>query len=66
LCIDHEHRNSGLFGHILPMFEKKTGIKVKVVARGTARQLRPQARDADVVFVHAKELELEAVSRGIL
>lgn len=27
--------NSGLFSYILPMFEKKTGIKVKVVARGT-------------------------------
>jgi tungstate transport system substrate-binding protein len=27
--------NSGLFGYICPQFEKKTGIKVKVVARGT-------------------------------
>jgi tungstate transport system substrate-binding protein len=27
--------NSGLFAYILPIFEKKTGITVKVVARGT-------------------------------
>lgn len=54
--------NSGLFGHILPLFEKKTGIKVKVVARGTGAALEAGKRgDADVVFVHAKELELKAV-----
>ncbi len=57
--------NSGLFGHILPMFEKKTGIKVKVVARGTGAAIETGKRgDADVVFVHAKELELEAVKSG--
>ncbi|MGD1076296.1 MAG: substrate-binding domain-containing protein, partial [Thermodesulfovibrionales bacterium] len=27
--------NSGLFGYLLPLFEKKTGIRVKVVSRGT-------------------------------
>jgi tungstate transport system substrate-binding protein len=57
--------NSGLFGHILPMFEKKTGIKVKVVARGTGASIEMGKRgDADVVFVHAKELELKAVEEG--
>lgn len=58
--------NSGLFGHILPMFEKKTGIKVKVVARGTGAAIEMGKRgDADVVFVHAKELELKAVEEGL-
>jgi len=57
--------NSGLFGHILPLFEKKTGIKVKVVARGTGAAIEMGKRgDADVVFVHAKEQELKAVAEG--
>ena len=57
--------NSGLFGYILPIFEKKTGIKVKVVARGTGAAIEMGKRgDADVVFVHAKEQELKAVEEG--
>lgn len=57
--------NSGLLRHILPLFEKKTGIKVKVVARGTGAALEMGKRgDADVIFVHAKELEIEAVRQG--
>ncbi len=57
--------NSGLFGHILPLFEKKTGIKVKVVARGTGAAIEMGRRgDADVAFVHAKEQELKAVEEG--
>ncbi|MGC8795700.1 substrate-binding domain-containing protein [Thermodesulfovibrio sp.] len=57
--------NSGLLNHILPIFEKKTGIKVKVVARGTGAAIEMGKRgDADAVFVHAKELELEAVQQG--
>jgi tungstate transport system substrate-binding protein len=57
--------NSGLFNHILPVFEKDTGIKVKVVARGTGAALEMGRRgDADVVLVHAKEQELEAVAEG--
>jgi tungstate transport system substrate-binding protein len=57
--------NSGLFGYILPIFEQKTGIKVKVVARGTGAAIEMGKRgDADVVFVHAKEQELKAVKEG--
>jgi tungstate transport system substrate-binding protein len=57
--------NSGLFGHILPLFEKQTGIKVKVVARGTGAAIEIGKRgDADVAFVHAKEQELKAVEEG--
>jgi tungstate transport system substrate-binding protein len=57
--------NSGLFSYILPMFEKKTGIKVKVVARGTGAAIEMGKRgDADVAFVHAKEQELKAVEEG--
>ena len=32
-------QDSGLFGHILPIFTKKTGIAVKVVAQGTGQAL---------------------------
>ena len=28
-------QDSGLFGHILPLFKAKTGIDVKVIAQGT-------------------------------
>ncbi|MFO0752279.1 MAG: extracellular solute-binding protein [Thermodesulfovibrionales bacterium] len=57
--------NSGLFGHLLPLFEKKTGIKVRVVARGTGAAIEMGKRgDADVAFVHAKEQELQAVEEG--
>ena len=57
--------NSGLFNYILPIFEKRTGIKVKVVARGTGAAIEMGKRgDADVAFVHAKEQELKAVEEG--
>jgi len=58
-------RDSGLFNVILPMFEKKTGIKVKVVAQGTGKALDTGRRgDADVLFVHAKAREMKFVSEG--
>lgn len=56
---------SGLFKHILPLFEKKTGIKVRVVALGTGQALDIGRRgDADVVFVHARAQEEKFVSEG--
>lgn len=58
-------QNSELFDYILPIFEKKTGIKIDVVAVGTGAAIEIGKRgDADVVFVHAKEEELKAVSEG--
>ena len=57
--------NSGLFKHILPIFEKKTGIEVRVVARGTGQALDMARRgDADVVFVHARAAEEKFVGEG--
>jgi tungstate transport system substrate-binding protein len=44
--------NSGLFDHILPMFEDASGIEVRVVAQGTGQALETGRRgDADVEFV---------------
>jgi tungstate transport system substrate-binding protein len=58
-------QNSGLFDYILPIFAKKTGIQVDVVAVGTGAAIEIGKRgDADVVFVHAKPLELKAVQEG--
>ncbi|HEU4351070.1 MAG TPA: substrate-binding domain-containing protein [Burkholderiales bacterium] len=56
---------SGLFKHLLPIFEKKTGIQVRVVAVGTGQALDIGRRgDADVVFVHARPLEERFVAEG--
>jgi len=56
---------SGLFAHLLPAFEKKTGIQVRVVALGTGQALDMGRRgDADVLFVHAKPLEEKFVAEG--
>ena len=58
-------QNSGLFGHILPLFKAKTGIEVKVVAQGTGQALDTGRRgDADVVFVHAKSAEEKFLAEG--
>ena len=56
---------SGLFRHLLPPFEKKSGIQVRVVALGTGQALDMGRRgDADVVFVHAKALEEKFIAEG--
>jgi len=58
-------QDSGLFGTILPLFEEKTGIKVRVIAQGTGQALDIGKRcDADVVFVHAKSEEEKFVADG--
>ena len=56
---------SGLFGHLLPLFEQKTGVKVRVVAVGTGQALDLARRgDADVVFVHARSAEEKFLAEG--
>jgi len=58
-------QDSGLFGHILPLFKAKTGIDVRVVAQGTGQALDTGKRgDADVLFVHAKALEEKFIADG--
>lgn len=56
---------SGLFAYLLPVFEKETGIKVRVVAQGTGQALDTARRgDADVAFVHDKAAEEKFVAEG--
>ena len=58
-------QDSGLFGHILPLFKAKTGIDVKVISQGTGQALDTGRRgDADVVFVHAKSAEEKFLAEG--
>jgi tungstate transport system substrate-binding protein len=56
---------SGLFGHLLPLFTGRTGIAVRVVAQGTGQALQTGARgDADVVLVHDPQAEKRFVQQG--
>ena len=56
---------SGLFGHILPIFTREAGIAVRVVALGTGQALDVGRRgDADVVFVHDRAAEDRFVAEG--
>ncbi|WHZ12308.1 MAG: Tungstate ABC transporter, substrate-binding protein [Burkholderiaceae bacterium] len=56
---------SGLFGTLLPAFEKATGIAVKVVAVGTGQALDIARRgDADIVFVHDRAAEEKFLAQG--
>ena len=58
-------QNSGLFEHILPLFTKKTGIEVRVVAVGTGQALKnAQKGDGDVVLVHSQPDEEKFVADG--
>jgi tungstate transport system substrate-binding protein len=56
---------SGLFGHLLPIFKAKTGIEIRVVAQGTGQALDMGRRgDADVLFVHDQVAEEKFVAEG--
>ncbi|GGH37444.1 tungstate transport system substrate-binding protein [Cribrihabitans marinus] len=57
--------NSGLYDHLLPIFERDSGITVNVVAVGTGQAIRNAANcDGDVLLVHAKPAEEEFVASG--
>ena len=58
-------QNSGLYGHILPLFRERTGIEVRVVAVGTGQAIRNAANgDGDVLLVHARSAEERFVADG--
>ncbi|GIW45167.1 MAG: ABC transporter substrate-binding protein [Candidatus Binatia bacterium] len=57
--------NSGLLGHLLPQFERSTGIRILVLPVGSGQALELAARgDVDVVLSHSPEQEEEALARG--
>jgi tungstate transport system substrate-binding protein len=58
-------QDSGLFDYLLPIFTAKTGIEVRVVAKGTGEAIKlARAGDADVLFVHHKPSEEKFVAEG--
>ncbi|PYP20521.1 MAG: tungsten ABC transporter substrate-binding protein [Gemmatimonadetes bacterium] len=58
-------RDAGLLDSLLPVFEAKSAYKVKVVAVGTGQAIAMARRgDAEIVLVHAPELERALVDSG--
>jgi len=58
-------QDSGLFDYLLPLFTQKTGIEVRVVAKGTGQAIDLAKKgDADVLFVHDKKSEEQFVADG--
>ena len=58
-------QDSGLLDFLLPAFEADTGIVAMTVSVGTGAAIRMGTDgEADVMLVHARELELEAMSNG--
>lgn len=57
--------NSGLLGFLLPRFEEKTGIKVRVISVGTGKALKlGENGDVDVILVHSRVDEERFVAQG--
>ncbi len=60
-------QDSGLLDVLVPLFEKKTGYKVKTISVGTGQALALAAKgEADVALVHAPSLEKKYVADGKL
>jgi tungstate transport system substrate-binding protein len=58
-------RDAGLLDSLLPVFERQTGYKVKVIAVGSGEALELGRRgDADVVLAHAPAAERALVDSG--
>jgi tungstate transport system substrate-binding protein len=56
---------SGLFAYLLPIYQQRAGVEVRVVAVGTGQALKIGERgDADVVFVHDTDSELAFIAAG--
>src|SRR3712207_3206002 len=56
---------SGLFGHIIPLFRQQTGIDVRLVAVGTGQALQLGMRgEADALLVHDRPGEDTFVAEG--
>ena len=58
-------RDAGLLDSLLPVFERQTGYRVKVIAVGSGQALAMARRgDADVVLAHAPEAERPLADSG--
>lgn len=60
-------RDAGLLDSLLPVFERRTGYRVKVIAVGSGQALGMGRRgDADVVLAHAPDAERVLADSGYL
>ena len=60
-------RDAGLLDTLLPVFERRTGYHVKVIAVGSGQALLMGRRgDADVVLAHAPEAERPLADSGVV
>ena len=58
-------QSSGLLDILLPELKKDTGIRVKVIAKGTGAAIRDgMDGNVDVIFVHAKSREEKFIADG--
>ena len=58
-------QSSGLLDILLPELKKDTGIRVKVIAKGTGAAIRDgMDGNVDVIFVHAKSREEKFITDG--
>jgi len=59
-------QDSGLLDVLLPAFEQKAGVKVKVLAQGTGQAIKTAEQgNADVLLVHARKSEDEFMAKGL-
>ena len=57
--------NSGLLKYLLPRFEQKAGVTVKVIAVGSGKAMKMgEMGDVDVLLVHARKMEDAFVAAG--
>src|SRR4029077_13316352 len=58
-------RDAGLLDTLVPLFERQTGYRVKVIAVGSGQALEMGRRgDADVVLAHAPDAERALADSG--
>lgn len=58
-------QDTGLLDELIPVFEKKTGYRVKTIAVGSGQAMAMGERgEADVLLVHSKDAEEKFIRRG--
>jgi tungstate transport system substrate-binding protein len=58
-------QDTGLLDMLIPVFEKKSGFKVKTIAVGSGQAMAMGERgEADVLLVHSKDAEEKFVKKG--
>src|SRR3990172_12570711 len=58
-------QDTGLLNVLIPVFEKKTGYRVKTIAIGSGQAMAMGGRgEADVLLVHSPEAEEKFIQQG--